>query len=247
MDKLTCVECGYENEPERVYCHNCGVKLDRSLLPARDDQRAGSRPARRGVKPDVSRRVRKPLIKPLAGSLAFSAVLAMLVLALMPPDDPPPLESPPLLRLPDIGIELQRLLAIQRRAHITFSETEVNAYLKAAIRSKSEGPLAGVVEYAGTFADLDPDSARVYLVETIYGYPIYIHKTFTPVAAVDGVGGRVVSCGFGRLDLPSFAAPAVDLIMGKLWNELDMEIGNLRQLGAIRIGEERIRFISRQP
>src|SRR5206468_5402920 len=30
---LPCKECGYANEPERVYCHNCGTKLDRSLLP----------------------------------------------------------------------------------------------------------------------------------------------------------------------------------------------------------------------
>ena len=29
--KLTCGQCGYENEPERVYCHNCGTKLDRSV------------------------------------------------------------------------------------------------------------------------------------------------------------------------------------------------------------------------
>ena len=30
---LPCEQCGYANEPERVYCHNCGAKLDRSLLP----------------------------------------------------------------------------------------------------------------------------------------------------------------------------------------------------------------------
>ncbi len=30
---LKCPQCEYANEPERVYCHNCGAKLDRSLLP----------------------------------------------------------------------------------------------------------------------------------------------------------------------------------------------------------------------
>ena len=30
---LTCSQCGFANETERVYCHNCGAKLDRSLLP----------------------------------------------------------------------------------------------------------------------------------------------------------------------------------------------------------------------
>ena len=30
---LTCKQCNYDNEPERVYCHNCGAKLDRTVLP----------------------------------------------------------------------------------------------------------------------------------------------------------------------------------------------------------------------
>src|SRR6266436_3334656 len=31
--KLVCASCNHENEVQRVYCHNCGEKLDRSLLP----------------------------------------------------------------------------------------------------------------------------------------------------------------------------------------------------------------------
>ena len=32
---LPCAQCGYVNEAERVYCHNCGSKLDRSTLARR--------------------------------------------------------------------------------------------------------------------------------------------------------------------------------------------------------------------
>ena len=39
--RLTCAECKYENEVERVYCHNCGEKLDRSLLPKVDEVKPG--------------------------------------------------------------------------------------------------------------------------------------------------------------------------------------------------------------
>jgi predicted amidophosphoribosyltransferase len=28
--KLFCPECRRENEPERIYCHDCGTRLDRS-------------------------------------------------------------------------------------------------------------------------------------------------------------------------------------------------------------------------
>ena len=30
--KLLCPECRRENEPERIYCHDCGARLDRSAL-----------------------------------------------------------------------------------------------------------------------------------------------------------------------------------------------------------------------
>ena len=32
MTKLICPECQHENEPERMYCHSCGARLDRSKL-----------------------------------------------------------------------------------------------------------------------------------------------------------------------------------------------------------------------
>ena len=37
MTKLVCPECRHENEPERVYCHSCGAKLDRSAVTVRKE------------------------------------------------------------------------------------------------------------------------------------------------------------------------------------------------------------------
>ena len=34
MTKLVCTECRHENEAERIYCHNCGERLDRSAVSA---------------------------------------------------------------------------------------------------------------------------------------------------------------------------------------------------------------------
>ena len=32
MTKLICPDCQHENELERIYCHNCGARLDRTGL-----------------------------------------------------------------------------------------------------------------------------------------------------------------------------------------------------------------------
>ena len=55
---LVCKQCNFENEPERVYCHNCGAKLDRSLLPPEATKREDP--------VIVQERVRK-LVRPRAG------------------------------------------------------------------------------------------------------------------------------------------------------------------------------------
>src|SRR5881394_2951290 len=34
MTKIVCGECRHENEAERIYCHNCGERLDRSAAAA---------------------------------------------------------------------------------------------------------------------------------------------------------------------------------------------------------------------
>jgi len=34
MTKIVCGECRHENEAERIYCHNCGERLDRSMAAA---------------------------------------------------------------------------------------------------------------------------------------------------------------------------------------------------------------------
>ena len=60
--KLTCGQCGYANEPERVYCHNCGSKLDRSVLPKEEAKRKEESPetARRIVARLKERRALRP-------------------------------------------------------------------------------------------------------------------------------------------------------------------------------------------
>ena len=32
MTKLVCTDCQHENELERIYCHNCGARLDRTKI-----------------------------------------------------------------------------------------------------------------------------------------------------------------------------------------------------------------------
>src|SRR3954470_20899329 len=93
---LQCKECEYQNEPERVYCHNCGAKLDRSVLPKEEQiRRESPDKARKRImkmtNPGASR-VRREL-GALVKTLIFAALVACLVQALRAPDHLPPAKS----------------------------------------------------------------------------------------------------------------------------------------------------------
>src|SRR5215213_2962997 len=108
---LPCKQCGYVNEPERVYCHNCGQKLDRSVLPKESEVRRESpqqaqRRIRRMTNPSASQVVKE--LRTFAKTIAWSVVAAGLVQILREPDGTPTRNNEIPLRL--VSSEMASLL-----------------------------------------------------------------------------------------------------------------------------------------
>src|SRR5256885_12669340 len=104
MTKLVCAECRHENEAERIYCHNCGERLDRSAVSA---QKKAQDPQ------EVHRRLQKMLGPPNMARRNFftvsklalaAAVVAALVEIALPPELPAPTKAVP----PQVDLDLER-------------------------------------------------------------------------------------------------------------------------------------------
>src|SRR5450432_3764320 len=133
MATLICKQCGHENEAERVYCHNCGTKLDRSLLP--DDSK------KQDSKKEQHKRVKK-LTNPARGlfvgwvsSLIASILWALLVAAsiqmLRPPDGVPPMaKKEELVDAPQILMGIEDAKALRTPQRLTMDTKAINAYLR---------------------------------------------------------------------------------------------------------------------
>ena len=85
--KLICPECRRENEPERIYCHECGAKLDRSKVIASKPADARVKEQKRVHKMFDARRAKMRLLffkicKLILGSCAAAIVASMI----LPPD-----------------------------------------------------------------------------------------------------------------------------------------------------------------
>src|SRR6184192_1108514 len=130
--KLVCAECRHENEAERIYCHNCGERLDRSAVSA---QKKAQDPQ------EVHRRLQKMLGPPNMARRHFftvsklalaAAVVAALVQIALPPEFPAPTKAVP----PQVDLDLENAVAFQKPGPLEYSQDQINAYL--AYRSVSK-------------------------------------------------------------------------------------------------------------
>ncbi len=244
--KLTCGQCGYANEPERVYCHNCGSKLDRSLLPKVEEK----------TKEESSDEARKRVSKmtnPSATSLGrelwtfgkvIGSALAVSALVLMArePDAVPSTKMDMLPRM--VSSEIQDVLAAPQPRTIGFAEPEVNAHLLKTVKAK-EGVVPGV-QFKRMFVNFLGDNVlRVSTEQSLWGYSVYSGMMFR-VGVVDGkfradcVGGN-----FGRLRVHPLIMNSVDFAFQKLWANLKRERDQMDRMQSVLVDKGRIQFVTK--
>src|SRR6187455_1658790 len=89
--QLTCPECRRENEPERIYCHDCGARLDRTSLakvaPKLEDAKETQRRLRSML--DPQRAKMRLLFFKISKLILGAATAAAIVQMILPPDAPP--------------------------------------------------------------------------------------------------------------------------------------------------------------
>src|SRR5437016_12175766 len=103
MTKLVCGECRHENEAERIYCHNCGERLDRSAAAARKPMVDPTETHRRLQKMlEPPSRVRHDFFAVRKLVLAAVAAAALVEMAL-----PPGLPAPTKIVAPQVELDLE--------------------------------------------------------------------------------------------------------------------------------------------
>lgn len=235
---LACKQCGYENESERVYCHNCGTKLDRSILPEDTKKKKSESPAA------VRKRVQKfgspgrftlgRLVKMVLSAVIYGFVAAALIAIALPPHNLPKAAGD-LLDTPAIPYEIEDALAASRP--VAFSEDQLNAYLARAIRSKKSDSWA---QYTRTFVQLKPEQIWTSLEYAIYGYPVYISVGQKPRIEGGQLKADYVGGSLGRLPLHSALMPFLVKPFDTLAEAMKNERQMLGKMQAIEVSEKKV-------
>ncbi len=245
--KLVCTACKYENEVERVYCHNCGEKLDRSLLPkieevAAEEKEKTGRKVKKLMNPNrfdwLQNLKRFLLIEGLA------AVVAAGYLAVQEPEGVPPMKIEGFPQTM-VGEEWAGLMGTRVAAAVAFLEFDVNYHLRKTVKG-SDGPLG--IKYERAFALFAPNSVALTIQRSAWGLTIYNGVTFQPVSKAGKWTAEMQRVSVGRLTIPLSIAKLVKLdtlVQDAFSKVLDREIKQLDRVEAIEVGDKVIKFKTR--
>jgi hypothetical protein len=245
--KLVCKQCQYENEPERVYCHNCGAKLDRSLLPPEATKREDPLVVQQRLRKMTNPRRGAPLrtLKSLIACIAASAALAFVIQIARPPDGLPKLSQEAVDAAPTITDNLEDLAEAAGPRRLAYTADQVNAYFQYSIKGKENSVLGIPVKFERAFVHFDEGACQVFASQSIFGYPLYANGTYS----VQIQGGKLVSTnlggGIGRVRFPAKVSKFMDKVMAPLWKVTEREQRLLAKMQSVTFHKNTVEIISR--
>lgn len=246
--KLVCAQCQHQNEIERVYCHNCGEKLDRSLLPPVDEVKESEEKAKTGkqikkmMNPGRFSFVRN--LKTFALIVGFAALVAAVFLATQAPETVPPAKSDRLAEM-EVAEVWAGMMNTRPSVSVAFKEFDINYYLRKAVKG-TDGPLGTKLERV--FAHFEPGLITITIQRNALGLPLYSSVTFKPDLADGKWKADVKRVKFGRLAIPAGIAKMTKLdasTLGAFSKVFEKEIKQLDRVATIESRESVISFVTK--
>ena len=229
MTKLVCAECRHENEAERIYCHNCGERLDRSAVSARkkvqDPQEAHRRLQKMLGPPSMTRRNFFNASK----LVLAAAVVAALVQIALPPEFPAPTKAVP----PQIDLDLENAATFQKAGPLEYSQEQINAYLAYRLMSKKKALNKPFLTFVRATASFRDGACTIGMERSLFGYSVYTRTSHKVDAGAGKITATNVGGWIGRLPIHPAIMQFGDIIFADLWSALERERKLLGKMGAV--------------
>jgi hypothetical protein len=238
--KLICAQCGYENEPERVYCHNCGTKLDRSVLP-RDTvtQQETLAETRRRIRRMTNPGNMGAYVKTLFKIWFWAAIVAIIYLIAMPPANIPTREQESGARI--ITGEIEAAIDAHQSVSVQASAADLSQHVRSRVKGLNVVPFS---KFKRSFVSLDDNKITFGVQEDLFGLQIYSTIEYQP-AVVDGkfvaekTGLRIGRLGFA----PQLTG--LDMLFNKFWAALKSEQRLIDKAKFISITKDRVILVTK--
>jgi hypothetical protein len=227
MTKLVCGECRHENEAERIYCHNCGERLDRSAAAAQKPMVDPTETHRRLQKMlEPPSRVRHNFFAVSKLVLAAVAAAALVEMAL-----PPELPAPTKIVSPQIDLDLEN--AHLRPSPLEYSQDQINAYLAYRLISKKAALTYPFLTFVRATASFREGACTIGVERSLFGYSIFSRTSHRVETNAGKIAATNVGGWIGRLPIHPVIMQFGDIIFADLWSALDRERKLVGKMGAV--------------
>ncbi len=234
MTKIVCGECRHENEAERIYCHNCGERLDRSAAAARKPMVDPTETHRRLQKMlEPPSRVRHNFFAVSKLVLAAVAAAALVEMAL-----PPELPAPTKIVSPQIDLDLEN--AHLRPSPLEYSQDQINAYLTYRLISKKKALTYPFLTFVRATASFREGACTIAMERSLFGYSIFSRTSHRVETNAGKIAATNVGGWIGRLPIHPVVMQFGDIIFADLWSALDRERKLIGKMGAVNFHESSV-------
>jgi len=246
MIKLVCPECQRQNEPERIYCHDCGARLDRSALakvaPKLEDPKATQRRLKQLLDPG---RLRLRLMFFKISKLVLGAcAMAVLIEMLRPPKDLP--ERPKSLELQQISLDLEKATSSHGAAPLQYSTDQVNSYLANVTKTK-QAALNKFLQFERALVTFDEGVCGITMERSLFGFSVF-HTISNNVALQNGTLTATNNGGsIGRMPIHPMIMKYGDILFSDLWSVLDREKKLVAKMSTVEFHPKLVRLTPKQP
>ena len=237
--KLICAECRHENEAERIYCHNCGERLDRSAVAVKkkvDDAAEARRHLQKMLQgPSRTRQNFFTASKLVLAAAGTAGLLQMF----LPPEFPPAVKTTAPVQL---DLELEK--ASYKPVVLTFSQQDVNAYLTSRLTTKKKAMNKPLLNFERAAVVFKEGRCIIGWERSVFGYSVYSLSSYR----VDLSSGKIVVVNdggwVGRLPVHPALMKYGDIIFADLWKALDRERKLVSKMARIEIHDGSVTIAS---
>ena len=243
--KVLCPECRRENEPERIYCHDCGTRLDRSAVrikkePIQDTQKRVKRMF------DPQRAKMRALLVKSVKVVVGAGLLALVIDMFLPPNVPPP--SKELLLISSLRADLESMSKRGQPPQKQISEEDANKLLASALKTKQAALDKPWLPFKRALVALREGRCTITTERSLSGYwSVYTSCDFAAEVKGGKLLGTIDGGHIGRLPIHPRLAQFMGPLFGDVASALDRDYKLLSKLGALEFHNKSVTLLAPAP
>jgi hypothetical protein len=220
MDTIKCIPCGQENDLTRVFCKNCGVRLERpegvQATIAGNSPVMGRSPAKKkrfspGAGEGIGSALKR-IVRAVLSTAILAAVLALFIQMGRKPDNIPDAQPANEARAAQLYQSVKAFGDTIYPRALDVTQSQVNNYLAVRL-VPADGGSSYRPTFKRAFVVIENGQMKYYVEQRLYGWPIFMgvnavseasvnERTGLPAPALRVTGGTV-----GRLKIPAQMLP----------------------------------------